>query len=148
MRQNSFEYCITRKSPGALSSMCLQSTHITILEYLDIFIICLEIVKIMSSKQEQLRIRVKSVVKFYNDQMDDKLKKTVKHFLAEKVPRSSIYRIINNFIIRKTINRKAGSGRIAKIMTSQMRRKFVEKFNDADGISQRQEDKLPSFIYQ
>ena len=92
----------------------------------------------MSSRQEQLRARI---VQFYNNQIDDKLKKTVDHFLAEKIPRSSIYRIIKNFITRMTTNRKTGSGRKAKIMTTQMKCKLVKMFNNADGISQRQEAK-------
>lgn len=61
------------------------------------------------------------IVQFYTNQTGVPLKKTIQYFRVEKIARSSIFRIIDNYNTGKTVNRKAGGGRRAKIMAMQMK---------------------------
>jgi hypothetical protein len=61
----------------------------------------------MLSKQELTRIRV---VTFYNNNADQPISYTVKHFMAEGMPRSSVYNIINTYKKHLTTKEKVGKG--------------------------------------
>lgn len=62
----------------------------------------------MSSKEEQLRIRV---AKFYTGPAAGNKKVTKDHFVVEGVPKSTVYSIIRTFEDRGDVKRKSGSGR-------------------------------------
>ena len=62
---------------------------------------------------------------------------TVNHFMAEKVPRRTIYDILKR-IEHSSPKRKPGSGKIAKKLTRTKINKLVKAFNHNDKISQRQ----------
>ena len=94
----------------------------------------LEMAKNNYSKEEDLR---KRVYKFYNENKALGKIHTVKHFMAENVPRRTIYSIIKRSEYL-TIKRKPGSGRIAKKMEKRKVNQLVKSFNHKDGISQRQ----------
>ena len=72
----------------------------------------------MASKSEEKR---KSVVQFLNRVMTtraDWRKCTADHFMVEGVPKSTVYKIIKQYLARGTFERRRGTGRPAKIMTS------------------------------
>jgi hypothetical protein len=87
------------------------------------------------SKQEVVRKRVYS---FYNDNKDKGKKFTKDHFVAENIPESTIYRIIQRAENESGHKRVRGSGRKAKIMTKTNIKKLETMFDHKDGISQRQ----------
>ena len=61
----------------------------------------------------------------------------VKHFSEEKIPRSTIFRIIKQTTEKISPIRKKGSGRIGKQMTPKRLRLFKKKFDHSSGKSQR-----------
>jgi len=87
------------------------------------------------SKQECLRERV---YKFYLDNQSKGKYFTYLHFKAEKMPKSTIYNIIQRAENRLGSKRKIGSGRIPKIMDTRGKRKLKDMFNHSDKVSQRQ----------
>jgi hypothetical protein len=70
----------------------------------------------MQSKEEMTRNRV---VTFYNNNTNKPITYTVKHFMAEGRPRSSIYNIINSYKKRLTTKEKVGKGRYFQEMSKQ-----------------------------
>ena len=58
------------------------------------------------------------IVQYYTTHRNVGKLPTVQHFMSEGVPRSTIYNIIKNFEQGKSVKRKSGSGRKAKIMTT------------------------------
>ena len=89
----------------------------------------------MSSKQESVR---KHVYNFYIDNKSMGKKFTVNHFLAEKIPQSTIYDIIQRAENETGYERAPGSGRVAKIMNSGNIERLIEDFDHNDSISQTQ----------
>jgi transposase len=90
--------------------------------------------KINTSKEEALRIRVYA---FFNK--NKKLGKmfTVRHFMAENVPRSTIYDILKRSEYFPP-ERKQGSGQTPQKMTKVQLNKLKKAFDHKDNISQRQ----------
>jgi transposase len=68
----------------------------------------------MTSKQQKLRERV---VQYYESHYLHGKLSTVRHFHDEGVSKRTIYNILQKFAEKKTVARKSGSGRKAKIMT-------------------------------
>ena len=89
----------------------------------------------MESKQEQRR---KRVYEFYEDNRDKGKTFTVKHFLAEKVPKRTIYRLIDSAENESGPARAPGTGRKATVMTKQGIKKLTAMFDQMCNISQRQ----------
>ena len=83
----------------------------------------------MPSKQELTRIRV---VTFYNNNADQAISYTVKHFMAEGMPRSSVYNIINTYKKRLTTKEKVGKGRYFQKMSRQKVQKLYRMMNHKD----------------
>ena len=80
----------------------------------------------MASKQKVLRNRV---VKFFENHKDEGKIVTVRHFIAEHVSKSTLYRILN----RKTTERKPGSGRKAIIKAKRMVNSFRRPLTNKSG---------------
>lgn len=89
----------------------------------------------MVSKQEQSRERV---YRFYLANRSKGKKFTLDHFLLEKIPKRTIYRIIERAERDSGHERVRGSGRKAQIMTRKGIRRLQGLFNNKSGISQRQ----------
>lgn len=89
----------------------------------------------MVSKQEDRR---KRIYEFYFSNRDKGKKFTVDHFLAERVPGKTIYRIISRVENNSGHQRVKGSGRVAKIMTKRRIERLKGMFDHKDGVSQRQ----------
>lgn len=62
---------------------------------------------------------------------------TVAHFVEEGMARSSIYHIINEYLARRTVKRRRGSGRPCVKMDSANRQRLRRMINHRTGISQR-----------
>jgi hypothetical protein len=90
--------------------------------------------KINATKEESLRIRV---YKFFNENKSLGKMFTVRHFMAEQVPRSTIYNILKRSEYFST-ERKQGSGPIAKKITKVQLNKLKKAFDHKDNISQSQ----------
>ena len=73
------------------------------------------------SKQEALRERV---YKFYLDNQSRGKNFTFLHFKAEKMSKSTIYRIIEHAENSLGLKRRAGSGKKTKIMDTKREQKF------------------------
>ena len=89
----------------------------------------------MSSNQEPLR---KRVYEFFLENSDKKKNFTVKHFAAEKIPKSTIYHIIKQAESNIGYKRASGSGRPPKIMTKRAIKRLRTLFDHQCGISYRQ----------
>lgn len=89
----------------------------------------------MMSKQEAIR---KRVYEFYLANRDKDKKFTRDHFLAERIPRKTIYRIIERAENESGHKRVIGSGRIPQIMTKKHIGTLKTMFNHKDSVSQRQ----------
>jgi len=92
-------------------------------------------VKINSNTQELTRQRV------YNFYFENRIlgkNYTVKHFLKEKIPESTVYSIIQRAEKGFGPTRKPGSGRIAKKMTKSNITKLKAMFDHKDGVTQAQ----------
>ncbi|CAF3563035.1 unnamed protein product [Rotaria socialis] len=85
------------------------------------------------SDKEQL---VKRIVQHYRMVAKKKKNITVNHFLAENIPRQTIYRIIWKYDTCDTIGDKLRSGRPRKISTGQ-RTRLKRLVNHQTGISLR-----------
>ena len=90
--------------------------------------------KINSSKEEALRIRVYA---FFNENRSLGKIFTVRHFMAEKIPRSTVYRILKRSEYFSP-ERKQGSGQTPKKMNKVQLNKLKKAYDDKDNISQRQ----------
>ena len=77
----------------------------------------------MASKQQALRERV---VRFYERHGHRGKKFTVDHFRDENVPVNTVYCILASL----SVERKAGSGRPAKIMTKKKKKEALKKLFD------------------
>ena len=92
----------------------------------------------MASKSEEKR---KRVVQFLNRVMttraDWRKYCTADHFMAEGVPKFTVYQIIKQYLARETFERRRGSGRPAKIMTSMNKQRLKRIINYKTGVSQR-----------
>jgi hypothetical protein len=82
------------------------------------------------------------VYKFYSDKKNSGKTFTVNHFLAENVPRSTIYDIIKRVEDEIGPNRKPRSGRKPKIMTKSGIDKLCKMFDHKCGISQTKAEKI------
>jgi transposase len=100
----------------------------------------------MKSKQE-----IKSrVYKFYENNKDKGKKYVAAHFMAEGVPKATIYRHIESAATGKPLARKKGrplarkkgSGRKPKINTPKNRAKLTKMFNHRKGMSLRKAAKV------
>ena len=89
---------------------------------------------INSSKEEALRIRAYA---FFNENRSLGKIFTVRHFMAEKVPRSTVYGILKRSEYFPP-ERKQGSGQTPKKMTKVQLNKLKKAFDHKDNISQRQ----------
>ena len=87
-----------------------------------------------SSKQEALRIRV---YKFFEAKKELGKIYTVNHFTAEKVPRSTVYRILSRFECLPAV-RKEGSGATYRKMTQRQVNQLKKDFDHKASMSQRQ----------
>ena len=87
-----------------------------------------------SSKQEALRNRV---YKFFEENKNLGKSFTVKHFTAEKVPRSTVYDILSR-LEDFPAQRKPGSGATIQKMTQRQVNRLKKDFNHTAGMSQRQ----------
>jgi hypothetical protein len=86
----------------------------------------------MPSKEEMTRNRV---VTFYNNNTDKPISYTVKHFMAEGMPRSSIYNIINTYKKRLTTKEKVGKGRYFQKMSTSKVQKLYRMMNHKDNFT-------------
>ena len=80
----------------------------------------------------------------YNFYLENRIlgkKYTVKHFIKEKIPESTIYRIIERAENGFGPIRKLGSGRIAKKMTKPNITKLKAMFDHKDNVTQTQSAK-------
>ena len=85
-------------------------------------------------------IRRKRVVQFFSRIQgirQDWKSFTVAHFVAEGMSRSSVYHIINNYVARGTVERRAGSGRPSVKMNTANRQRLKRMVNHRTGVSQR-----------
>ena len=82
----------------------------------------------MASKQQALRERV---VRFYEKHGHRGKKFTVDHFRDENLPVSTVYRSLASL----SVERMAGSGRPAKIMTKKKKEALKKLFDNKDGTS-------------
>uniref|UniRef100_A0A914DK72 Transposase n=1 Tax=Acrobeloides nanus TaxID=290746 RepID=A0A914DK72_9BILA len=89
----------------------------------------------MVSKEDDLRSRL---YKFYSENIDRGKSYTLKHFMAEGVPRSTIYDILQRFHDKLPASRKSGSGRPPSKLPPRKLATLWRLFNHKDGISQRQ----------
>lgn len=89
----------------------------------------------MVSKQEQTRARV---YQFYMDNRSKGKKFTADHFLAEKIPKTTIYRVIDRAENDFGYARVPGSGRTAEIMTRSTIKDLSKMFDHKCNISQSQ----------
>lgn len=87
------------------------------------------------NQSHQLR---KRVYEFYELHKQKGKKFTADHFMAELVPKSTVYDIIRRFESGKNHELKRGRGRKPKIMTTTKVKQLVNMFDDNDGISYRQ----------
>jgi transposase len=85
------------------------------------------------SNETILRTRV---YKFYSEHISDGKLFTVRHFRAEGVPKSTIYRILGRYKNRLSAERKPGSGRKPKIFTKKNLRRLKQTFENNGKISQ------------
>lgn len=85
------------------------------------------------SQREELQRRV---VQFYIDVAGKKKNVTVKHFLAEKVPRQTIYNIINKYDESRHVGDKPRSGRPKKLSRGELTR-LKRLVNHKTGVSLR-----------
>ncbi|RNA06386.1 tripeptidyl-peptidase 2 [Brachionus plicatilis] len=95
-------------------------------------------IKINSSKEEALRIRVYA---FFNENRSLRKIFTIRHFMTEKIPRSTFYRILKRSEYFSP-ERKQGSGQTPKKMTKVQLNKLKKAFDHKDNISRRQAKKF------
>ena len=91
----------------------------------------------MASKSEEKR---KRVVQFLNRVMTtraDLRKCTAHHFMTEGVPKSTVDNIIKQYLAQGTFERRRGSGRPAKSMTSMNKQRLKRIINHKTGVSQQ-----------
>ena len=88
----------------------------------------------MSSRQEQRRIQVVQFIQIWKPQRTDWKKFTVDHFMADGMPRATIYRVVKQYLNTKSIVRRSGSGRPAKKMTREKREALRRSVNHKTGI--------------
>ena len=91
----------------------------------------------MPSTSEEKR---KRVVHFLNRVMGtraDWRKFTADHFMAEGVPKTTVYNIIKVYLAWGSVERRRGSGRPAVKMTMLQKRRLKRMVNHKTGISQR-----------
>ena len=93
--------------------------------------------KKIDSKEDTFR---KRMYEFFSKNKSEGKIFTVNHFIAEKVPRRTIYDILNR-IEHSSPKRKPGSSKIAENLTRTKINKLEKAFNNNDKISQRQADK-------
>jgi transposase len=77
------------------------------------------------------------VVNFYEKNKHFGKSFVAKHFLAEKVPKSTVYRLISCAEHGESGERKKGSGRPTKIATKATINWLTQKFNNSCGVSQK-----------
>ena len=77
------------------------------------------------------------VVKFYNKNKQLGKRFVAKHFLDEKVAKSTVYHLISYAEQGGNGERKKGSGRPSKVATKQNITWLSKKFNQTCGISQK-----------
>ncbi|RNA39015.1 tripeptidyl-peptidase 2 [Brachionus plicatilis] len=88
---------------------------------------------INSSKEEALRIRVYT---FFNENRSLGKIITVRHFMAAKIPRNTVYRILKRSEYF-SLKRKLGSGQTPKNMTKVNFNRLKKALDHKDNISQR-----------
>lgn len=88
-----------------------------------------------TSKQEELRNRICQFRKMHQNSPKSF---TVKHFVDEGVPRSTIYKIIDGDTEFLNPKRKQGSGRVPKKMDKKNVSALKKMINHRDGVSQHQ----------
>ena len=91
----------------------------------------------MASDEQLLRNRVVRLFLNVKDTIEDSKAYVAHHFMSEGYHKMSIYRIIKRFEERGHVNRAVGSGRPAKIMTTQNKVRLKRLVNHRTGISQR-----------
>ncbi len=96
------------------------------------------------TKEEALRNRVYKF--FFENKAKGKIY-TVNHFMAEKVPRRTIYSILQRSE-HSPVQRKSGSGRKAKKMNKRQVNKLKKAFNHNDKLSLRQAGKKFAVSHQ
>jgi hypothetical protein len=85
------------------------------------------------SKQEALR---ECAYEFYLENLSKGKYFTFLHFKAEKMPKRTIYNIIQRAENKLGSKRRIGSGRKPKIMDTKGKRKLKELFDQSDKVSQ------------
>jgi len=91
----------------------------------------------MVSKQEQTRLRVVQFIEAHKTQLTNWKSFTAKHFLAEGMAKSTIYRIIKRYEQQGSVARVIGSGRPAKKLTREKMTQLKRLVNHKTGVSQR-----------
>ena len=84
--------------------------------------------------------RRKRVVQFllqHRELREDWKQFTVKHFVDERVPQATVYRVISRYEVTKSFKRLQGSGRRATIMTPHNCRRLKRMIDQKCGLSQR-----------
>ena len=79
-----------------------------------------------------------SIVNFWKENRHKGKKFVVKHFLEEKIPRSTVYRLIKCAEQGETGERRVGSGRPIKVATKSTIQCIRNFFNNSSGKSQKQ----------
>lgn len=88
----------------------------------------------MRQNQETMKNRV---YKFIQKNPTLSKSQIAHHFMLEGVPKSTIYDYIRNYENNEPVERKKGSGRVAKIKNKQTIKKLNTMFNNRSGCSQR-----------
>lgn len=86
----------------------------------------------MKQSQEIVRMRV---YKFYLENVHKGKSYTVNHFLAEKIPRSTIYRVLQHADYESGWKRKPGSGRKAVKMPQKQVKALCKMFDNHDKVT-------------
>lgn len=81
--------------------------------------------------------RRKLVVQFYEKHESSGKAFAVRHFVEMGMSRSSVYHILRSFEERKTVERKAGSGKVPAKLPTTVRKRLVRAAADRNGVTQR-----------
>ena len=89
------------------------------------------------SVQEQARLQVAQFIEIWKSQRDDWRSFTAKHFIAQGIAKTTIYRIMKRYEQEGSVVRATGSGRRATKMTREKMAQLRRSVDHKTGISQR-----------
>ena len=91
----------------------------------------------MASVQEQARLQVVQFIEIWKSQRDDWRSFTAKHFIAQGMAKTTIYRIMKRYEQEGSVARATGSGIRATKMTREKMAQLRRSVDHKTGISQR-----------